>query len=131
MLYVDFLWQQQSGGTVNVTQHLNRKIRLSQEGINTLTYVVGVVHLSDNSSNGVCVKCFQSTKTQNRSLRRIRVGWTWGGWGKFKSDNYCREASIEKASNIPTVEYINLKIRIFWCMSDLYSRVTLTEKHFQ
>lgn len=54
--------EQQSDGTVKVTKHLNRKLRLFQERLNILTYVVGDVQVSDNSANGVCVKCFQSTE---------------------------------------------------------------------
>lgn len=52
--------EQQSDGTVKVTKHLNRKLRLSQERKNTVTYVVGDIHVSD--TNGVCVKCFQTTE---------------------------------------------------------------------
>lgn len=39
-------------------------LRLSQERLKILTYVVGDIQVSDNSSdmNGVCVKCFQSTE---------------------------------------------------------------------
>lgn len=56
--------EQQSDGTVKITKHLNRKLRLSQERLKILTYVVGDIQVSDNSSdmNGVCVKCFQSTE---------------------------------------------------------------------
>lgn len=56
--------EQQSDGTVKITIHLNRKLRLSQERLKILTYVVGDIQVSDNSSdmNGVCVKCFQSTE---------------------------------------------------------------------
>lgn len=56
--------EQQSDGTVKITKHLNRKLRLSQERLKILTYVVGDIQVSDNSSdmNGACVKCFQSTE---------------------------------------------------------------------
>lgn len=59
-----FVKEQQSDGTVKITKHLNRKLRLSQERLKILTYVVGDIQVSDNSSdmNGVCVKCFQSTE---------------------------------------------------------------------
>lgn len=55
--------EQQSDGTVKITKHLNRKLRLSQERLKILTYVVGDIQVSDSSDmNGVCVKCFQSTE---------------------------------------------------------------------
>lgn len=38
--------EQQSDGTVKVTKHLNRKLRLSQERLNILTYVVGDVQVT-------------------------------------------------------------------------------------